>query len=84
MSGSSILSGFKSVPSIDTLKRLYCPLVRVLKANSLGRSMILLAGNDNPDLIKDFKFLLMKLMTNGRIPRREGHDILSDLASLGY
>ena len=42
MSGSSILSGRKSVPSIDTLKRLYCPLVRVLKANSLGRSMILL------------------------------------------
>ena len=44
----------------------------------------IIAGNDNPDLIKDFKFLLMKLMTNGRIPRREGHDILSDLASLGY
>ena len=44
----------------------------------------IIAGNDNPDLIKDFKFLLMKLMTNGRIPRREGHDILADLASLGY
>ena len=44
----------------------------------------IIAGNDNPDLIKDFKFLLMKLMTNGRIPRREGHDILADLAALGY
>ena len=33
MSGSRILSGRKSVPSIDSLNVLYCPLVRELKCS---------------------------------------------------
>ena len=44
----------------------------------------IIAGNDNPDLIKEFKLLLTKLMMNNRIPRKQGHEILSDLAALGY
>jgi hypothetical protein len=44
----------------------------------------ILAGNNNPKLIKEFKVMLMKYIHAGRIPRREGHEILTDLASMGY
>jgi len=43
----------------------------------------IVAGNDNKALVKEFKVLLMKLLNAGRVPRKEAHDILTDLASIG-
>ena len=43
----------------------------------------IVAGNDNRQLVKEFKVLLMKLLNAGRVPRKEAHDILTDLASIG-
>jgi len=43
----------------------------------------IVAGNDNKALVKEFKILLMKLLNAGRVPRKEAHDILTDLASIG-
>lgn len=43
----------------------------------------IVAGNDNPKIVKELKMLLMKLINTGRIPRKEAHDILTDLASIG-
>jgi hypothetical protein len=43
----------------------------------------IVAGNDNRALVKEFKVLLMKLLNAGRVPRKEAHDILTDLASIG-
>jgi hypothetical protein len=42
------------------------------------------AGNDNAELVKEFKSLLFKFIQEGKIPRRQGHEILMDLTSLGY
>jgi hypothetical protein len=43
----------------------------------------IVAGNDNKQLVKEFKVLIVKLMNAGRLPRKEAHDILTDLASIG-
>jgi len=42
------------------------------------------AGNDSKELIKEFKILLLRMINNGKIPRREGQDILTDLIAMGY
>ena len=44
----------------------------------------LMAGNNSPELVKKFKTLLLRLMNDGQIVRREGHDILMDLTALGF
>jgi len=44
----------------------------------------ILAGNDNKTLVREFKVLLMKLVQSGRIPRREAHEVLTDLTALGF
>jgi hypothetical protein len=44
----------------------------------------IIAGNDNKKLIADFKRLLLKLMKDHRINKKEGTDILIELAALGY
>ena len=44
----------------------------------------ILAGNDSKQMIKDFKLLLLKLMNNQRIPRKEAQELLTDLAAMGY
>lgn len=44
----------------------------------------ILAGNNSKELIKEFKTLLVKLMHSNKILRKDGHDILIDLAALGY
>lgn len=41
------------------------------------------AGNDNKDLVKEFKVMLMRFVNQGRVPRRQAHEILTDLASQG-
>ncbi len=44
----------------------------------------IMAGNNSPELIKKFKTLILRLMSDGQIVRREGHDILLDLVALGF
>ena len=44
----------------------------------------IIAGNNSKELIKEFKTLLVKLIHGGKILRKEGHDLLIDLAALGY
>jgi hypothetical protein len=44
----------------------------------------ILAGNDNVELIKKFKVLLMKLMNRGKIPKSQAKDILLDLTESGF
>ena len=44
----------------------------------------MLAGNNSKEMIKEFKTLLVKLIHGGKILRKEGHDLLIDLAALGY
>jgi hypothetical protein len=42
------------------------------------------AGNDNKTLVKEFKVLLLRFIQRGRIPRREGQEILTDLTAMGF
>jgi hypothetical protein len=44
----------------------------------------ILSGNDNIDLVKKFKLLIMKLMRKELLPKSQGKDLLLDLATLGY
>jgi hypothetical protein len=44
----------------------------------------LLNGNDSNDLIKKFKFLIMKMVKKDLLPKSQAKDLLMDLASLGY
>lgn len=44
----------------------------------------ILSGNNSKELIKEFKTLLVKLMHSNKILRKDGHDILIDLAALGF
>ena len=44
----------------------------------------ILSGNDNAELIKKFKMLLIKLSNKKIIPAREGKDLLFELTSMGY
>lgn len=42
------------------------------------------AGNNSAELIKEFKCLLMKFISGGKIPRGQGMDIVCELMALGY
>jgi hypothetical protein len=44
----------------------------------------ILAGNDNKTLVREFKVLIMKFIQDGRLPRRQAHEILTDLTALGF
>ena len=44
----------------------------------------IMSGNDNKELIKKFKFLIIKLSRRGALPKKEVTDILSELIELGY
>jgi len=44
----------------------------------------LIAGNDNKEMIKKFKMMLIKLTREGRIPRRECNEVLEQLLHLGH
>jgi hypothetical protein len=44
----------------------------------------ILSGNDNKELIKEFKLLLLKLSRNGSLPKREVSELLETLVELGY
>lgn len=42
------------------------------------------SGNDNEKLVKEFKRLLLKMLHEKRVPRREALEILEELVVLGY
>lgn len=42
------------------------------------------AGNNSVELINEFKRLLMKFISGGKIPRGQGMDIVCELMALGY
>jgi hypothetical protein len=42
------------------------------------------AGNNSGELIKEFKRLLMKFISGGKIPRGQGMDIVCELMALGF
>ena len=44
----------------------------------------IMSGNDNKDLIKKFKLLIIKLSRRNALPKKEVSDILSELVELGY
>lgn len=44
----------------------------------------IMSGNDNKELIKKFKLLIIKLSRRGALPKKEVSDILSELIELGY
>lgn len=39
----------------------------------------IIAGNDNPEIVKELKRFLMKFVMEGRIPKREAHELLFQL-----
>jgi hypothetical protein len=73
--------------SID--QRLFVPTPdKTKEEQDLNRLKILsgeiTAGNNNPQIVKELKTLLLRLKNSGRIPKREAHEIMEDLLSLGY
>jgi hypothetical protein len=42
----------------------------------------IMAGNNNPDLLKEMKLLTMKFVSNGRITKSVGHDLLYEISAL--
>ena len=43
----------------------------------------IMAGNNNRQLLKEFKTMLMKFVGEGKVPRRQANEILSELAKEG-
>jgi hypothetical protein len=43
----------------------------------------IVAGNDSPELIKEFKSLLLKMKNSGQLPVHQVYTILADLLALG-
>lgn len=44
----------------------------------------IIAGNDNKEMVKEFKSLLLKFSNSGKINKNEAREILLDLVALGY
>jgi hypothetical protein len=44
----------------------------------------IMAGNNSPVLVKEFKSLLLKFSRSGKIPKREAHEILEELVAMGF
>ena len=42
------------------------------------------AGNDNKELVKEFKTMLVRFSNDGRIKKNEAREILLDLVAMGY
>jgi len=43
----------------------------------------IMAGNNSPVLVKEFKSLLLKFSRNGKVPRGQAHEILEELVAMG-
>jgi hypothetical protein len=73
--------------SID--QRLFVPTPNKTKEEQdMNRLQILsgeiTAGQNNPQVVRELKTLLLRLKNSGRIPKREAHEIMEDLLTLGY
>jgi hypothetical protein len=44
----------------------------------------IMSGNDNAEMVKKFKLLIMKLSRKEMLPKNQAKDIMMDLATLGY
>jgi hypothetical protein len=44
----------------------------------------IIAGNDNREMVKEFKTMLLKLSNEGRVKKAEAREILMDLTAMGY
>lgn len=44
----------------------------------------IMAGNDNKELVKEFKSMLLKMSNSGRINKTDAREILMDLVAMGY
>ena len=44
----------------------------------------IIAGNDSEKIAKELKTLIVKFVHDGRLPRRQAHEILLDLSAMGY
>ena len=44
----------------------------------------IMSGNDNKDLVKKFKILILKMSKSGELPKSQVNELLTDLAELGY
>lgn len=44
----------------------------------------IMSGNDNVEMVKKFKLLIMKLSRKEMLPKNQAKDIMMDLATLGY
>ena len=42
-----------------------------------------MAGNDNKEMVKDFKLLLLKLSNTGHIDKKESNEVMTMLLQLG-
>jgi hypothetical protein len=42
------------------------------------------SGNDNTELIKEFKVMLLKFIHNGKVPKGQGMEIIFDLMAMGH
>ena len=42
------------------------------------------AGNDNHEIIREFKSILLKFIREGRIPRKEGSEVMEEILMLGH
>ena len=42
-----------------------------------------MAGNDNKEMVKDFKLLLLKLSNTGHIDKKESNEVFRMLLNLG-
>ena len=74
---SSRLEGKVSIPKVNFSKEKQEQDRFDLLKGEIG------AGNDNKGMIREFKVMLMKFVNEGRVPRRQAHEILTDLAAQG-
>jgi hypothetical protein len=44
----------------------------------------IISGNDNREMVKEFKTMLLKLSNEGRVKKAEAREILMDLTAMGY
>ena len=44
----------------------------------------IMAGNDNKDLVKKFKIMILKLSNSQMLPKAQVRELLVDLASMGF
>lgn len=75
------------VSNIDSRLRLPAPKLNKNEEDTNRFEILkgqILAGNDNPSMVKEFKLLILKLSRNKLLPSGQTKDLLMTLAELGY